>query len=184
LPAAVGLIESCQPNFGDCLLHAIQALFVLGHESACVLNSDSPTLPTERLVDAATQLHAPGDRAVLGLSDDGGFYFLGLKRAHAGLFAAIDWSTERTARQVLLRAAELGIEVRFLDAWYDVDDAAALRRLCAELSLRDWSPRPDFRGYAAPFTRAALGALLQDSDLAVRLRGDAAPGGAAVRRVS
>jgi rSAM/selenodomain-associated transferase 1 len=184
LPASVGLIESCRPNFGACLLHAIEALFACGHESACVLNSDSPTLPTERLVQAAACLREPGDRAVLGLSDDGGFYLLGLKRAHARLFDAIDWSTERTARQVLLRAAELALEVKFLEPWYDIDDAAALRRLCAELALGDSSPPSNAAGYAAPCTRSALTQLLEHGGLAARLIDDAVVQSAAARRVS
>ena len=33
-------------GFGRSLLQAIKALFALGHPAACVLNSDSPTLPT------------------------------------------------------------------------------------------------------------------------------------------
>ena len=44
LPRHIGLIESWLPNFGDCLFKAINGLFAVGHESAVVLNSDSPTL--------------------------------------------------------------------------------------------------------------------------------------------
>ncbi len=32
-------------GFGRCLLHAMQALFAQGHPAACVLSSDTPTLP-------------------------------------------------------------------------------------------------------------------------------------------
>ena len=98
-----------------------------------MLNADSPTLPTELLVLTAELLAAPGDRAVLGPSDDGGYYLLGLKRRHERMFQDIDWSTERVAAQTLARAGELGLPIHVLPTWYDVDDAATLRRLHGEL---------------------------------------------------
>ena len=69
LPGAIGLIDAWLPNFGDCLHHTIQQILALGHGSAVVLNADSPTLPTSFLVEAATVLARPGDRAVLGALD-------------------------------------------------------------------------------------------------------------------
>jgi len=126
-------------GFGKCLLHAIQGMLAQGHTAACVLSSDSPTLPTALLADAATLLLAPGDRAVLGPADDGGYYLLGLKAAHAALFADITWSTEDVAAQTRARARSIGLELVELDSWYDVDDAASLETLLHET-----------RGFAAP----------------------------------
>ena len=80
LPREIGLIEAWHPNFGDCLFSAIAQLLDRGHRSAVVLNSDSPTLPTSLLVETAQVLARPGDRAVLGPANDGGYYLLGLKR--------------------------------------------------------------------------------------------------------
>jgi rSAM/selenodomain-associated transferase 1 len=152
LPVEVGLIECSMPNFGDCLYAAIARLLELGHESACVLNADSPTLPTPYLIQAARALAAPGDRAVLGPSTDGGYYLLGLKRAHRRLFDDIEWSTAGVCAQTLARAAELGLPVEVLEPWYDVDDAAGLEQLTAELALRE----ADRDLQVAPKTRAAL----------------------------
>jgi rSAM/selenodomain-associated transferase 1 len=120
-------------GFGRCLLHAVQAMLGSGYGAACVVNSDSPTLPTSVLVEAARVLLAPGERVVLGPADDGGYYLLGTKRAHAHLFADIVWSTDAVAETTRLRARELQIPVVELPVWYDVDDASALVRLKAEL---------------------------------------------------
>ncbi len=136
------MIGAWLPNFGDCLLHTIGEIFARGHGSAVVLNSDSPTLPTALLVETATVLARPGDRAVLGPSNDGGYYLLGLKAAHRRMFEDIAWSTERVAEQTLERAREIGLEVHRLPVWYDVDDVAGLRRLYAELCGDALSPRP------------------------------------------
>ena len=138
-------------GFGRCLLHAIGALLAQGHPAACVLNSDSPTLPTHLLCMAADLLLAPGDRAVLGPAEDGGYYLLGIKAAHAGLFAGIDWSTARVAEQTRKRARAIGLDVVELPSWYDVDDAASLERLGRDLQRSV--------GYAAPETARALAAM-------------------------
>jgi rSAM/selenodomain-associated transferase 1 len=133
LPQSIGLIEAWLPNFGDCLFYTIGEILARGHDSAVVLNSDSPTLPTALLVETAAVLARPGNRAVLGPSTDGGYYLLGLKSAHRRKFEDITWSTERVAEQTLARAREIGLEVHMLPAWYDVDDIDSLRRLDAEL---------------------------------------------------
>jgi uncharacterized protein len=168
LPREIGLIESWLPNFGDCLFKAINGLFAAGHESAVVLNSDSPTLPTALLVETAEMLARPGDRAVLGPSTDGGYYLLGIEQAHRRLFDDIDWSTERVARQTLDRANEIGLDVHCLPAWYDVDDSQALRQLHAELFERA-SLDPALTPFRAPNTAALMGELLATADLGPRL---------------
>ena len=120
-------------------------MLALGHAAACVLSSDCPTLPTRLLTEAAGILLAPGDRAVLGATDDGGYYLLGLKAAHANLFRDIAWSTAAVAGETRARAAEIGLALVELDGWYDVDDAATL-----DILLNDRT------GYPAPRTQDAI----------------------------
>ena len=170
----VGLMECSFPDFGECLFRAITMMFDLGHFAACVLNADSPTLPTRYLIEAARALARPGDRAVLGPSTDGGYYFLGLKQPHRQLFENIDWSTPRVGEQTRRRAALLGLEVLSLDSWYDVDDAAGLRQLIPQLLSAAQPSAAKSSIYAAPYTRAALSRLLNTTDLGLRL-GVAAP---------
>jgi rSAM/selenodomain-associated transferase 1 len=168
LPPGISLIEAWLADFGDCLFSAITHLLALGHSAGVVLNSDSPTLPTSLLVEAAKILARPGDRAVLGPSTDGGYYLLGLKAAHRHLFEGIDWSTERVAGQTMQRAREIGLPVHVLPPWYDVDELSALTQLCDELCDR----RPFAAGlpsFRAQRTAALLQAMLRESDLAHRL---------------
>jgi hypothetical protein len=170
LPGSIGLIEAWYPNFGDCLFTAIEELLALGHEGAVVLNSDSPTLPTALLAEAAAVLARPGDRAVLGPASDGGYYLLGLKAPHHRLFEEVAWSTAIVAQQTLERAAEIGLNVHVLPTWYDVDDAAALRMLRAELA-DGASFAPGLVPHHAPHSLALIDALLRNADFAQRLMG-------------
>ena len=76
-------------GFGRCLLHAAQAMFATGFGPVCLVNSDSPTLPTAWLIRAAHALLVSGDRIVLGPADDGGYYLLGMRHPHPRLFGVI-----------------------------------------------------------------------------------------------
>jgi rSAM/selenodomain-associated transferase 1 len=164
LPPRVGLLECALPNFGDCLYLAIGTLLDRGHGSVCVINSDSPTLPTAALIEAVRILGLPGDRAVLGPCLDGGYYLLGLKQPHRQLFEHIDWSTERVFDQTCGRAADIGLPLALLEPWYDVDDVGALRRLHEELFV---SPRTESaRRHAAPHAHAALQRMLHSQGVA------------------
>jgi glycosyltransferase A (GT-A) superfamily protein (DUF2064 family) len=95
---------------------------------------------------------------VLGPSDDGGYYLIGLKKLHRQLFEGIDWSTERVLEQTIQRAHEINLPVHLLPTWYDVDDRATLSRLCQECFGANGRTS---RGYPAPATRSFLDDLLQ-----------------------
>jgi rSAM/selenodomain-associated transferase 1 len=154
LPAGIVLLPPRRAGLGASLLDAAEDLLAQGYGSVCLVNSDSPNLPTARLVEAARALAGPDDRLVLGPAEDGGYYLIGLKRPHRRLFEDIAWSTERVFRQTQERAAELGLATATLAAWYDVDDVLSLRRLIAELAAA--APA----GYAAPHTAAFLRRLV------------------------
>lgn len=94
---------------------------------------------------------------VLGGSDDGGFYLLGVKRLHPRLFEQVDYSTERVFNQTLERAKEIGLPAELLPNWYDVDDAGTLERLRQELAA------PEPAGYDARHTRQFLDSLRVDT---------------------
>ena len=95
---------------------------------------------------------------LLGGSDDGGYYLIGIKRLHHRLFEEIDWSTERVFAQTLKRAGEISLPVELLPTWYDVDDAATLERLQRELTSPDVAA-PSASAYDAKHTRAYLESL-------------------------
>ena len=133
LPSGIALLPPRQEGLGASLFDAATDLLAAGYGAACLVNADSPNLPTARLVEAAQSVLRPGDRVVLGPADDGGYYLIGLKQPHRRLFEDIAWSTEIVLRQTLERAAELGLDAAMLASWYDVDDAAGLKLLRRDL---------------------------------------------------
>jgi rSAM/selenodomain-associated transferase 1 len=161
LPSGFQLVLQRGDGFGERLLYACEDLFACGFSAVCLIDSDSPTLPQDALLQAVERLSRAGDRMVLGGSDDGGYYLIGVKRPHHRLFEQIDWSTERVFEQTLERAREISLTTELLPAWYDVDDAATLERLRRELASRPGAAYPGTGsiGYDAKHTRGYLASL-------------------------
>jgi uncharacterized protein len=151
LPAHFALLPQRGDTFGERLWLAVEDLCKCGFKSVCLIDSDSPTVPSKHFSTAVELLSTREERLVLGPSDDGGYYLIGVKKPHRYLFEQIDWSTERVLNQTMQRATEIGLEVKLLPTGYDVDDAASLRRLCNELlrEQRDESVAPSTRKFLA-----------------------------------
>lgn len=158
LPDKFELVPQRGDAFGERLLFATEDLLRLGFDSLCLIDSDSPTLPERAFAEAVELLSQPSDCVVLGPSDDGGYYLIGLKKLHRQLFEGIDWSTERVLEQTIQRAGEINLPVHLLPTWYDVDDRATLTRLCQEFFEANGSAS---ESYPAPATRQFLAELLQ-----------------------
>jgi rSAM/selenodomain-associated transferase 1 len=158
LPPGFHLVPQRGEALGERLIFALEDLFRLGFESACLINSDSPTVSPRTFAEAATILAQPEEIVVLGPTHDGGYYLIGLKRLRRALFEDISWSTERVLEQTIERAQQMNMKVHLLPTWYDVDERVTLQRLCAEIfDPAGITPV----GYPAPATRSYLEGLLK-----------------------
>ncbi len=137
-------------GLGDALESAFRAGLADGFAGVGVLGADSPTVPPAVLRPAFTRLEAERDVA-LGRSEDGGYYLLTARALHPALFRGMAWSTPTVAQATLDRCRATGLRCRLLPTWYDVDDAAGLARLRADLARAP--------GDVAPHTRATLARL-------------------------
>ena len=156
LPRGYWLVPQRGDGFGERLVTTAQDLFACGFSSVCLIDSDSPTVPSEAFAMAVDALQRPGDRMVLGPSHDGGYYLIGMKRQHREAFENITWSTASVFAETVAAIRSIGVELVTLPLWYDVDDSATLAILRAELI--DGLP-PDFTsldGYSADATRNFL----------------------------
>lgn len=157
IPSHFDLVPQRGGSFGERLICATEDLFQLGFHSVCLIDSDSPTVPARSYSEAAQILSEPGERLVLGPSDDGGYYLIGMNQLHRRVFEEIDWSTERVYKQTIERARETGLQVEILPTSFDVDDRVTLRRLCDELLGE--SPNTD--AFPAPASRQFLEDLIR-----------------------
>jgi rSAM/selenodomain-associated transferase 1 len=101
--------------------------------AAMALGADSPGLPMAYL-EAARAALANAD-AVLGPSDDGGFYLLALRQLPVGALANLPWSQAETRARTEERLKSLGLTVAHVEPFFDVDVPADLERLKADLNM-------------------------------------------------
>ncbi len=149
LPPDVYLAAQQGDGLGAALADAFRSHLEAGFGRVVLIGSDNPTLPPSLLADAdrALDMHD----LVLGPSADGGYYLIGMDRPHLGIFDDIAWSTSVVCQQTLERALALGLRVATIGTWYDVDTAADLAKLRAELE--------GLPATVAPATRAVLATL-------------------------
>jgi hypothetical protein len=147
-PPGTLLLPLTCADIGDCLNQALGHLLADGYAKAVALNSDGPTLPITYLQQAFAELENSDVDVVLGPSEDGGYYLIGLKEPHPDLFRGIAWSTDRVTADTLAKAEAMGLQAVQLPSWYDVDTAGDLDRLRAAL--------PTLPDDAVPNTRRLL----------------------------
>ncbi len=122
-------------DLGQRLLRAVGKAFDADVDGVLLLGADSPTLPFGYLQDAVAML-ADHDM-VLGPSEDGGYYLLGLRRTIPALFDGIDWGGSKVADQTRHRAIRAGINPVELPVWYDLDRFDDLCRARCDLDRLD-----------------------------------------------
>ena len=128
------LVPQRGPDLGARLHEILTHLLAAGHAGALAVDSDTPTLPARFLQQAVDCLTRPGPDVVLGPTEDGGYYLIGVRRPHRELFDAMPWSTPEVLEVTLRRAAAAGLRAACLPSWFDVDTPDDLERLSKSIN--------------------------------------------------
>lgn len=120
-------------DLGARLASSFAQLFATGCAGVLAVDSDTPTLPTAYLEQAVSLLATPEVDVVLGPSEDGGYYLIGLRQLHREIFEEMPWSTPRVLPETTRRAEAKGLRLALLPPWFDVDVAEDLQRLQGSL---------------------------------------------------
>jgi len=117
------------PQRGDGLGERLAAAFADLGEPALVVGMDTPQL-TPRLLAHALDRLARAD-AVLGPAYDGGYWAIGLRHAHDGVFAGVPMSDLTTCAVQRERLHALELMTHELPVLRDVDEIADARAVAA-----------------------------------------------------
>jgi uncharacterized protein len=104
-----------------------------GRQHVIAFNSDSPHLPPS-VLESAFEILATHD-VVVGPTHDGGYYLVGAKAAHPGLFESDRMGTKSALDRLLTRTKDLELSTGFTEPFYDIDVAKDLILLARELRL-------------------------------------------------
>ncbi len=90
-----------------------------GAPCAVAIGADTPGLRSE-LIEAAIQQLESCD-AVLGPTEDGGYYLLAMKRCPVGLLQGVRWSQTYTLSDTIHQLNEFGYSHLLAERWFDLD---------------------------------------------------------------
>lgn len=130
-------LEQRGEGLGERLEGVAARAFGEGFGPLVFVGADSPTLPPSCLAAALEMFGRGLADVVLGPTEDGGYYAVGMREPAPGLFDSVEWSTPLAYQQTALNAARLGLRLSELPPWYDVDTPADLARLRAELEASE-----------------------------------------------
>jgi rSAM/selenodomain-associated transferase 1 len=126
-------------DLGERIFNAFQFAISQNLDSAVMIGTDSPTFPPE-FINKAFDFLINSD-AVLGKTEDGGFYLIGLKKLDRRIFEAVEWSSPTTFQQTKNNLEKLDFSLSELPVWYDVDEPKDLKRLREDEHLQQIAPK-------------------------------------------
>lgn len=136
------LVQQSEGDLGQRMYSYFKEAAANGLGRIVLMGTDSPSVPVEHIQQAFDALRQ--SQVVLGPTEDGGYYLIGLQGdwVTAGqaepLFTNMPWSTpqlwEATLQQLSSKGLHPGNGVALLPTWYDVDEIDDLQRLVGELA--------------------------------------------------
>ena len=108
-------------HLGERLNNIFMEKLSQGYEVVSIVDSDSPDLPKTLINESFELLLSRQADIVLGPCYDGGYYLVGMRKPHPELFRNIPWSTENVLSVTLERARRMGLNVKLLSIWNDLD---------------------------------------------------------------
>lgn len=92
-----------------------------GYDAVSIVDSDSPDLPNSLIRESLQLLLSKQAEVVFGPCHDGGYYLVGMRKPHPDLFRNISWSTASVLSLSLEKSRKLGLNVKLLSFWNDLD---------------------------------------------------------------
>ena len=140
LPDESNFIEQTGENLGEKMFNVFQFVFEQKTDSIVMIGTDSPTFPFD-YIEQAFEFLETNSEIVLGKTEDGGFYLIGLRRLRREIFENVAWSSPKTFEQVFENVRNLELHLRETPGWYDVDEKRDLIKLNNEITHNDNAKR-------------------------------------------
>ncbi|HYE75239.1 MAG TPA: DUF2064 domain-containing protein [Blastocatellia bacterium] len=109
-------------------------LFKAGFEAVVIAGADTPTLPADAFYEALEQLNENTNRVVIGPTDKGSVYLIGLHHTSAKLLDELHLEGSDAIAQISQQVQTFGRELSLLPEWYSVNNPDEFERLKADVS--------------------------------------------------
>ncbi len=113
------LYEQQGKNLGEKMMNAFNIVFNKDANKAIIVGTDLPDISSDIINHAFTALDTYD--VVIGPTNDGGYYLLGLKKNYCDLFQDIKWSTATVFQDTILRLKNRNLNFKILTLLSDID---------------------------------------------------------------
>jgi len=124
---SVELTQQCEGDLGAKMLGALEQF---GYPAA-IMGCDAPHIKGKDLARAHQLLI--DDKPVLGPSEDGGYYLIGMPFNCSALFLGVEWGTSSVLSTTMDLASQNNVELVMLDSLNDVDEWDDLKAVAEKL---------------------------------------------------
>jgi rSAM/selenodomain-associated transferase 1 len=130
----LNLFAQSGDTLGEKMKNALAETFTAGYSRAIIIGTDLPDLPAEIIENAFNGLKK--SNAVIGPSQDGGYYLIGFTAPGflPEVFDDISWGTERVFSQTMNAFLSHAVSPEKLPVWRDVDTREDLEALIQNLN--------------------------------------------------
>lgn len=118
-------VEQIGDNLGDRMRNVIAWALDYGYDKVVLFGTDVPELRAES-IEAAFSLLDSND-VVLGPTEDGGYYLIGMKALCEEAFDVKKYGTESVLTETMQSIAESGKQVLLIDSYYDLDEPSDIQ---------------------------------------------------------
>lgn len=120
-------IEQPHGDLGCRMQSVFEDTFAGGAESVVIIGTDIPGLNSQILEEALNALRTT--EAVLGPTQDGGYYLVGLRKSNPEIFVNIPWGSSNVFHITFAKLANLNLPVHVLKILKDIDSPNDLQCL-------------------------------------------------------
>ena len=106
-------------DLGERMKNAFQSLFNKRYKKVIIIGTDCPQINVNLLLEAFNKLSQSD--LVIGPSNDGGYYLLGMNDFHPLLFDDIRWSSDEVFRKTEKKAIENELSLSVMPELIDID---------------------------------------------------------------
>lgn len=128
--------KHCQTGkaLGERMSNAFDWAFDKGYKSVCIVGSDCYELDQQTLHDAFERLKT--NDVVIGPSLDGGYYLIGMNKAHHFLFKNKSWSTGNVLKETIKDIKLRDMSAALLAVLRDIDVESDLKAMIASAKAK------------------------------------------------
>ena len=119
-------------DLGERMYNAFKKVIDRGSNKTIIIGTDIPDMSSDIIRKALQALN--NSDVVIGPSNDGGYYLLGMKKLYKSLFTGIEWSSDSVLSVTLEKINALNLSYSILPELVDVDTEDDLKKWLTKYS--------------------------------------------------